>query len=103
MGSINKLIGNVQYLMKTYVDLNFMLQLMQAEVLARSFCNLSIGSSTLTENRHEFKGGMLQNAEIRNQSHALALSEDHHQVDKELARRLHDLGSSPVSILYLGN
>jgi hypothetical protein len=99
----------------------------QAEVWAQAFRSLSVGSSALTElsrlesqvstsaGKGSSSDGHLISAsssssccppsksaspvEVDHQL-ALALSEDYPQVDKELARRIHDLDSIPVSILF---
>lgn len=97
----------------------------QAEVWAQAFRSLSVGSSALTElsgdqsqvsssaKKGSSSDGRLISAssssccppsksaspvEVDHQL-ALALSEDYPQVDKELARLIHDLDSIPVSIL----
>ena len=97
----------------------------QAEVWAQAFRSLSVGSSALTElsgdqsqvSSSAKKGSSSDGRVISASSSsccppstsaspvevdhqlALALSEDYPQVDKELARRIHDLDSIPVSIL----
>jgi len=65
----------------------------QAENWASVFRDLSVGCSTeqrpspMVDEDHQL---------------ALALSETQLQVDRELARRLHDFDSTPVSIFDLG-